>query len=109
MNMSQAEKMRGNAPDKPVVLITGDTHGCFDRIIRFCRRFQTTKEDVMIILGDAGVNFWGDQRDDMLKYKLSKLDITLFCIHGNHELRPESIYDYNTVAFVSGVPERRDI
>ena len=33
-----------------MIYITGDTHGEFDRLIRFCSRFQTTREDMMIIL-----------------------------------------------------------
>jgi len=31
--------------------ITGDTHGAFSRIMRFCGS-DTSKEDVMIVLGD---------------------------------------------------------
>ena len=38
--------------------ITGDTHGDFSRIEEFCRENDTTKEEVMIILGDAGINYW---------------------------------------------------
>lgn len=42
-----------------MIYITRDTHGDFDRLIRFCSRFQTTREDTMIILGDAGFNYYG--------------------------------------------------
>ena len=35
-----------------MIYLTGDTHGSFERISEFCHRFKTTKEDVMIILGD---------------------------------------------------------
>lgn len=68
--------------------ITGDTHGNFNRIEEFCSENDTTKEDVMIILGDAGINYWLDNTDRQLKNDLSSLDITLFCVHGNHEARP---------------------
>ena len=37
--------------------ITGDTHRDFKRIKLFCKENSTTKEDVIIILGDVGVNF----------------------------------------------------
>ena len=68
--------------------ITGDTHGNFSRIAAFCRERHTTKEDVLIILGDVGLNYFLDERDKRLKEKVAALDITLFCIHGNHEARP---------------------
>ena len=44
----------GIGRDDGMIYITGDTHGEFGRIEAFCRRFGTCKEDVMIILGDAG-------------------------------------------------------
>jgi hypothetical protein len=64
--------------------ITGDTHGDFSRIEQFCLENDITAEDVMIILGDAGINYHLDSRDKELKEELSQLDITLFCIHGNY-------------------------
>ena len=39
-----------------MIYLTGDTHGNFDRIRRFCEINNTTKDDVLIILGDAGIN-----------------------------------------------------
>lgn len=71
-----------------MIYITGDTHGDFDRIEEFCRQHNTTKKDVMIILGDAGLNYHGDWRDAHRKKKVSRIPITFFCIHGNHEERP---------------------
>ena len=68
--------------------ITGDTHGNFDRIERFCNRFKTTKEDILCILGDAGINYYLGKRDWDLKKRIRAFPITLFCIHGNHEERP---------------------
>ena len=60
---------------------------------------HTTKEDILIILGDAGINYYGDWRDERLKLWLSTLPIKLFCIHGNHEMRPETIDSYGFVPF----------
>jgi len=39
----------------------------------------------MIILGDAGINYYLYERDYELKEQLAQLPITLFCVHGNHE------------------------
>lgn len=46
-----------------MLYITGDTHGSFSRVEMFCKRMDTTKEDVLIILGDAGINFSGGVYD----------------------------------------------
>ena len=46
-----------------MIYITGDTHGDMNRIVRFCERMETSKEDIMIILGDVGLNYYGDSRD----------------------------------------------
>lgn len=83
--------------------ITGDTQGNFNRIEEFCSENDTTKEDVMIILGDAGINYWLDNTDQQLKNDLSSLDITLFCVHGNHEARPWEAGDYEEVMWNDGL------
>lgn len=70
------------------VYLTGDTHRDFRRIFQFCEEQGTTKEDVLVILGDAGINICCDFRDEDLKQELLELPITLLCIHGNHEERP---------------------
>lgn len=74
--------------------ITGDCHFKFDKVERFCNEANTTKDDILIILGDACVNYYQDSRDIKLKKKLEKLPITLFFIYGNHEIRPEDLPEY---------------
>lgn len=85
-----------------MIYLTGDTHGSFKRIGEFCNRFATTSNDVLIILGDAGINFSGWVRDLPKKEYLSSLPITVFCIHGNHEMRPESIGCYDEIVWNEG-------
>lgn len=84
------------------VYITGDTHGNFERIEYFCQDNQTTKNDILIILGDAGINYYLNYKDKQKKECLSQLPITLFCIRGNHEERPENINTYITSEFLDG-------
>lgn len=86
-----------------MIYITGDTHGEFDRIIDFCEYYETSRDDIIIILGDAGINYYLDNRDKELKQELAKLPITLFCIHGNHEARPGKIPSYKEMAWRGGV------
>ena len=76
------------------IYITGDCHGAFKKIEIFCRQYKTTCEDVMIILGDAGINFCLSKWDKRNKSLLTNLELTFLCIHGNHEARPESLDTY---------------
>lgn len=85
-----------------IVYITGDTHRDFYRIDTFCKRMKTTVNDIMIILGDAGINYYGGESDIQLKEKLSHLPVTLFCIHGNHEARPDTKNGYDLVDWNGG-------
>lgn len=82
--------------------ITGDTHRDFGRIEDFCARINPAPEDVMIILGDAGINYYGGWRDQDLKRRLTALPLTLFSIHGNHEQRPGKIASYHTALWNGG-------
>lgn len=82
--------------------ITGDMHGNFLRLVYFTDEFQTTIADTIIILGDAGINFSGDAYDRKKKEFIAKLPITLFCIHGNHDKRPETIPSYTTKKWHGG-------
>lgn len=82
--------------------LTGDTHGDFQRIEEFCCENKTTHSDVMIILGDAGINYFGGERDYKTKWFLKNLPITFFCIHGNHEMRPRKITSYKERFFAGG-------
>ena len=63
--------------------ITGDTHGNFNRIEEFCSE--------------------NDNTDRQLKNDLSSLDITLFCVQGNHEARPWEAGDYEEVMWNDGL------
>ena len=84
------------------VYLTGDTHGRFERIACFCRDNRTTREDVLIILGDAGVNYYLNHRDERLKQYIATMPITLLCIHGNHEARPTAALGYEPVERFGG-------
>lgn len=86
-----------------MIYITGDTHGRFDRIVEFCEENETSTEDTMIILGDAGINFDLGLRDEILKRQLARFPITLFCIHGNHEERPYEIDSYEEMPWRGGI------
>ena len=70
-----------------MVYITGDIHGTPTRIYEFAQRHQLTENDVVILLGDVGANYYGDERDERVKETLSNVKAQVLCIHGNHEMR----------------------
>jgi 3-oxoacid CoA-transferase subunit A len=76
------------------IYLTGDTHANFKEVAAFCREHETTQEDVMIILGDVGLNFFGGERDRWDKSEAAKIPATFLCVHGNHEIRPERLQGY---------------
>lgn len=86
-----------------MIYVTGDTHGQFHRVFHFCQKHSTSRDDILIILGDAGINYFGDIRDSITKQRLAELPITLFCVHGNHEMRPRNIDSYQIDYFHDGI------
>lgn len=78
-----------------MVYITGDIHGDISRIVDFIEHHELNSDDVVVILGDAGLNYYGNDHGDKGKKKrLNKYGVPIFCLHGNHEMRPESLSYY---------------
>jgi 3-oxoacid CoA-transferase subunit A len=77
-----------------MIYITGDTHADFRRVALFNIRNQTKTGDMLIILGDVGINYLSGESSARLKTLLANEPLTLFCIHGNHENRPSNLSSY---------------
>lgn len=73
-------------------LITGDTHG---RVLERLEKIDQTKylpaETAVIILGDAGLNFYLNRTDWKGKRATNALGYRVYCLRGNHEERPENL------------------
>lgn len=85
-----------------MVYITGDIHGNPSRLKQFFlssagQNGKTEPGDTVIILGDAGFNYFGDGRDRISKEILHTDGnrTEYLCIHGNHEMRPQTIPSYH--------------
>ena len=70
-----------------------DIHGQYFHIENFFNKNKDTinfsrDTDVIIILGDAGLNYYFNKRDEKLKKRLSEYPFQYFIIRGNHEDRP---------------------
>ena len=87
-----------------MIYITGDKHADFREVFNFCFDKKTSLDDILIVLGDVGINYYSNEKDNELKNNLKEhYPITFFCIHGNHEERPENIKTYNTKIFHDGI------
>lgn len=74
------------------LLITGDTHQNYDIAKLTSRRFplgnELTKDDIVVILGDAGF-VWDNSNEDLYWRKwICEKPWTTFCVLGNHEAYP---------------------
>lgn len=85
-----------------MIYLTGDTHGDFRRVGAFCDIQNTCTDDVLIILGDAGLNYHKPASAAAVKEQVAELPITLLCIHGNHEARPQTIPSYHEAQWRGG-------
>jgi len=85
------------------IFLTGDTHADFGKLWRLHKQYNTTKDDIIIILGDSGLNYMSGGVARITKENLSRLPLTVVCIHGNHEQRPECIPTYNEIKWCEGV------
>jgi len=67
-----------------MIYITGDTHGNidFEKLEKYFNKKNVSREDYLIILGDAGI-IWSEK--DNFIYKYLCLGLTIFFIDGNHE------------------------
>lgn len=77
--------------------ITGDTHGTpiLGRLREASQTFKNLNHSfdntALIILGDAGLNYFLDERDKHLKQEVEERGIYIYCVRGNHEARPQDI------------------
>jgi 3-oxoacid CoA-transferase subunit A len=86
-----------------MVYLTGDKQGYFMKVFAFCDTVQSTTDDVLIMLGDTCINCFGDEKDRAVKRLLANLPVTLFCVFGNYELRPERLCYSETTRYGGAV------
>lgn len=81
-----------------MIYITGDMHGSLSPIYNFLDEYKPEPNDILVVLGDVGINYTGAINDVRLKCiiesYMDKNCMTFFCIHGNHENRPQNISSY---------------
>lgn len=74
-------------------------------------RQQNVSNAVLILLGDAGLNYYLDERDMKQKERLQrkinelkeeKIFVQMLFVRGNHEARPSKLYTYKEKLFYDG-------
>ena len=75
------------------VYLLGDIHGDWRILTYLCKKLN--KDDIVIQLGDHGVNYYGTGQDDNLKKKIAKLDCTFIFLTGNHDVRSSKFKGYS--------------
>jgi len=86
-----------------MIYITGDKHGSFKQLLDQMKKLSVTEQDIMIILGDSGLNYYIGPESRRWKKQLGKMKCTFFIIRGNHEERPENINTYQTKIWNDGM------
>lgn len=81
-----------------MIYITGDIHRDFSRIYKL----KKDSDNMLIVLGDVGINYYLNEEDKNYKEYLKELNLKLFCVRGNHEERPENISTYKEVEMFGG-------
>lgn len=78
-------------------LVRGDCHGNFAWMTNGCLNNYTPEETAIIILGDAGINFWLNKTDKYVKRNIENKGYTFYIVKGNHEARPETLPNIRTI------------
>ncbi len=58
-----------------MIYYTGDIHGSPYRISRFAIHKNLTHEDIIVILGDVGANYFCDERDNICDKSAAKSEL----------------------------------
>lgn len=85
-----------------MIFFTGDIHGNVNGVADFINKVHPTMEDVIVLLGDVGANYYNGRKDYLMKQWLNDSGTRFLCIHGNHEMRPVNISGYIETEWCGG-------
>lgn len=89
--------------------LIADLHGEIEKLIDLIDTVESKNGDEIVVLGDAGVNYYLDERDRKLKKRIQEAisfyegkRINVLFVRGNHDFRPEKISTYKSTIKYSG-------
>lgn len=85
-----------------MIFFTGDIHRNVNGVADFINKVHPTMEDVIVLLGDVGANYYNGRKDYLMKQWLNDSGTRFLCIHGNHEMRPVNISGYIETEWCGG-------
>ena len=86
-----------------MIYFYGDIHGNVQSLIDAMEHNHVDPNDTIVLLGDVGLNYYGNNHGDRRqKKKLEKTGVNFLCIHGNHERRPATLPYYHTAQWRGG-------
>lgn len=57
-----------------MIYYTGDIHGSPTDIVLYAEEQNLSKDDVLVLLGDVGANYYGNHRDNICKADLATIN-----------------------------------
>ena len=78
-------------------LLRGDTHGNFNWMMNGCLKEYVPEETAIIILGDAGFDFYLNKTDLRKKEEINSRGYHIYWLRGNHEARPSDVDGYKLI------------
>lgn len=73
--------------------ITADTHGAVASRLNALLYVDNfiPEENALIILGDSGLNYYLNKKDQIHKREVENEGVYIYCVRGNHEARPKDV------------------
>lgn len=71
--------------------VTGDKHGRFKTFVESNNEVVSNCDNAIIVLGDSGLNYYLNEKDDILKSQLNKVGCKWYLLNGNHEMRASRV------------------
>ena len=78
-------------------LVRGDTHGNFLWMAGDTLKDYKPEETAIIILGDAGFDFYLNKTDERKKREVDARGYYIYWLRGNHEARPQDVDGYEII------------
>ena len=86
----------------------GDLHGNMLPIQKLDNQVHLDKTDIVILLGDVGLNYYLNKNDTKTKKNLAQYPCKFYCLRGNHEQRPSLISGMYLVTQAGGYMYKED-